>query len=175
MPLRDELPVRLGEAPHVLAIHRKRERLVERTLQRGIRPPQDAEGNARAFRGGPVVVHHLQRTLQTELQRKAADDPHEEAVKGPDLREMLRRDHLAEKLRANLALLNLFGEKRHEPLEDLARGSPRERERDNLMGLHPETDELDQPLRERLRLAGPRRRLDKDIRLHFTSSPPRRF
>ena len=59
MPLRDELPIRVGKAPDVLAVHRERERLVERPFQRGIRPPENAERHTRALRGGPVVVHHL--------------------------------------------------------------------------------------------------------------------
>ena len=174
VPIGDELPIRVGKAPDVLAVHRERERLVERPLQRGVRPPEDAERHARTLRGGPVVVHHLQGTLQAELQRKAADDPHEETVQGPDLRKVLRRDHLTEISRVNLPLLDLFGKARHEPLEDLARGSPRECERHDLLRLHAAANKLDETLRKRLRLAGPRRRLDQDIWLHRLTYSKRR-
>ena len=170
MPGGDEVPVRLDETPHVLTVHGERKRLVERTLYRRIRPPQNAERDPCALRGGFVFVHHPQLARKTEFQREAADNPHQKAIQGSDLREVLRRDHLAEKRRVLRILLGAFGQQRHKPLEDLARRRTRERERDDFLRLHLTTDQVYEPLRQRLRLAGPRRRLDEHVRDHGPTS-----
>ena len=167
MPGGDEVPVRLDETPHVLTVHGERKRLVERTLYRRIRPPQNAERDPCALRGGFVFVHHPQLARKAEFQREAADNPHQKAIQGSDLREVLRRDHLAEKRRVLRILLGAFGQQRHKPLEDLARRRTRERERDDFLRLHLTTDQVYEPLRQRLRLAGPRRRLDQYVRDHL--------
>ena len=73
---------------------------------------------------------------------------------------------MATTLRSSAAQDGSLGEQRDEALEDLARRGAREGQRDDLMRLQSALDERNQPLGQRLRLAGPGRRLDKDVLRH---------
>ena len=113
-----------------------------------------------------VIVHYLDAAVKPEFKGEAPHDTHEEAVESSYLREVLRRNDLAEKRRAGRVTLRAFCEKRDEPLEDLARRRAREGKRDDFVRFKPALYERNQPLGKRLRLASSGRRRDKDVRLH---------
>ena len=171
VPRGDEGAVRLREAADVLTVHRQREGLDERLLRGAVRPAQDRERGARELHARTVLVHHLQVAAESELEREAADDPHQEAVKRSDLRKVLRRDHLAEKRDAGRILRGTVRQERDEALEDLARRRARKGERDDFLRLHAEAQEFDEPLGEGLRLAGSGGRFDQQVRVHLRPPP----
>ena len=166
LPIPDEFAVGVDEAPDVLAVHRKGKGVGERAAGGGVGAPEDRKRDAGELLSGAVVVHYLHAAVEPQLQREAPRDAHEEAIEGADLREVLGGDDLAQQRRAGRVALRPLGEQRDEALEDLARRRAREGQRDDLVRLQSALDERDQPLGQRLRLAGPGRRLDKDVLRH---------
>ena len=166
LPLLDEVAVGADEAPDILSVHGERERVGERAAGGRVGATQDRERGAGELLPGAVVVHYLDAAIKSEFEGEAPHDAHEEAVEGPYLREVLRRNDLSEKRRAGRVTLRALCEKRDEPLEDLARRRTREGKRDDFVRFKPALYERNQPLGKRLRLASPGRRRDKDVRLH---------